>query len=114
MMKNDNPELTHDRLASNFDEVMNQYDITRRLETLIDNFLADVNLTGLSVLDAGCGTGRGAERLVQRGANVTAVDLGMNLLQVTQERCSCFTAQASVLTLPFADNTFDVVFRQRS
>ena len=110
MMKNDNPELTHDRLASDFDEVMNQYDINRRLETLIDNFFADVNLQGLSVLDAGCGTGRGAERLSQLGANVIAVDLGINLLQITQERCSCLTAQASVLTLPFADNTFDIVF----
>jgi 2-polyprenyl-3-methyl-5-hydroxy-6-metoxy-1,4-benzoquinol methylase len=105
-----NPELTHERLGAEFDVLMNQYDIARRLDILIDDFLADVALTRLSVLDAGCGTGRGAERLAQRGAKVTAVDLGMRLLQRTQERCSCDVAQTSVLALPFADATFDIVF----
>jgi 2-polyprenyl-3-methyl-5-hydroxy-6-metoxy-1,4-benzoquinol methylase len=106
-----NPELTHDRLGADFDLLMNQYDISRRLEVLIDLFLKDVHLTGLSVLDAGCGTGRGAEQFAMRGARVTTVDLGMRLLQRTQERCaSCHPAQASVLELPFADNTFDIVF----
>lgn len=111
MTNTQNPELTHDRLGADFDLLMNQYDISRRLDVLIDLFLKDVNLAGLSVLDAGCGTGRGAEQFAMRGAQVTAVDLGMRLLNRTQERCSsCHPAQASVLQLPFADNTFDVIF----
>lgn len=102
--------LTHDRLTDQFDALMNEYDISRRLEVLVGDFLGDTDLHGKLVLDAGCGTGRGTARLQQRGAQVVSLDLGMRLLQYTREHYGSITTQASVLQFPFADNTFDVVF----
>jgi 2-polyprenyl-6-hydroxyphenyl methylase / 3-demethylubiquinone-9 3-methyltransferase len=102
--------LAHDRLADEFDTLMNEYDIRRRLEVLIDSFLSEVDLTDRMALDAGCGTGRGAERLAQRGARVTAIDIGPHLVRAAVRRSGCHAAQASILQLPFPASSFDVVF----
>ena len=102
--------LTHDRLADQFDRLMNAYDVNRRLAVLIDEFLQDVDLAGKRVLEAGCGTGRGSERLVQAGALVSALDIGFNLARFTRQRCACAAVVGSVLDLPFPDDVFDVVF----
>ncbi|MCU0464401.1 MAG: methyltransferase domain-containing protein [Anaerolineae bacterium] len=102
-------ELTHERLAPRFDELMNQYDVQRRLEVLVSEFLANVDLRGKLALDAGTGTGRGAEKLTQHGATVYAADLGFDLVQLARTRSNANTLVASVLDLPFANNTFDVV-----
>lgn len=110
-MSNDyDRQLAHDRLAGTFDQLMNPYDIERRLEILIDEFLQDVDLEGQTVLDAGCGTGRGTQRLAERGARVVAFDLGIHLLEVARRRCACEPICGSVTSLPFGDGTFSVVF----
>lgn len=106
----DKRELTHDRLGDTFDDVMNAYDIERRLAVLIDEFLLDVDLDRRLVLDAGCGSGRGTARLTEKGATVISVDIGMNLLQYTRKNYHCQPALTSILNMPFADNTFDIVF----
>jgi 2-polyprenyl-3-methyl-5-hydroxy-6-metoxy-1,4-benzoquinol methylase len=102
--------LTHDRLAEQYEAITSPYDLYRRLDVLIDEFLANVNMKGKHVLDAGCGTGRGTERLNHRGAQVTAVDIGPKLVTLTHARYPCQALVASVSQLPFADDTFDVVF----
>lgn len=103
-------ELAHDRLAERFDEVINHYDTNRRIEVLVDEFLADFDLQGKLVLDAGCGAGHGTKRLVERGANVVSFDLGFNMVNVTRQKYPCFPSVGSVMALPFATNTFDIVF----
>lgn len=45
-----------------------------------------VSLHGKRVLDAGCGAGQLAMELAQRGAEVVAVDISPNLLEVAQSR----------------------------
>ena len=45
------------------------------------------DLTGASVLDAGCGTGALAVELAARGADVVAVDISPELLKIAQKRC---------------------------
>jgi 2-polyprenyl-3-methyl-5-hydroxy-6-metoxy-1,4-benzoquinol methylase len=82
-------QLAHDRLANQFDDIMNPYDIQRRLQVLIDDFLGGMDLTGQLVLDAGCGTGRGTKHLNELGAEVVALDLGANLLQYTLSHTTC-------------------------
>ena len=45
------------------------------------------DLTGLRVLDAGCGTGAMSVELAQRGAQVVAVDISPALIEIAQKRC---------------------------
>ena len=45
------------------------------------------NLQGQRVLDAGCGTGSFAIELARRGAEVLAIDLSPQLVDVARERC---------------------------
>ncbi len=44
------------------------------------------DLTGLSVLDAGCGAGQMTAELAERGAQVTAVDLSPQLIEIARSR----------------------------
>ncbi len=44
------------------------------------------DMTGMKLLDAGCGTGALALCAVERGAHVTAIDLSANLIQVAKNR----------------------------
>lgn len=44
------------------------------------------DLTGLRILDAGCGTGALAIELADRGAEVTAVDISPRLIDIAQSR----------------------------
>ena len=68
-------------------------------------------MTGKSVLDVGAGLGFFAERLKHRGAIVTAVDIGENLLKRVGERvgCECVRADALSLSEYFGERRFDVV-----
>lgn len=101
--------LAHDRLADRFDELMNEYDVTRRVDVLVNEFLGGIELRGRRVLDAGCGTGRATAALVARGADVVAVDLGQRLVARTRQRCACRPLVGTVLSLPFPGDAFDVV-----
>jgi len=102
-------ELTHDRMADTFDDVMNPYDVGRRIEVLVDEFLSGVDLRGCLVLDAGCGTGRATAALEARGARVVALDLGFRLVSYVRARYRAQPVNGSLLELPFAAETFDVV-----
>jgi 2-polyprenyl-6-hydroxyphenyl methylase/3-demethylubiquinone-9 3-methyltransferase len=104
------PDLTHEYLADNFDQVMNFYDLEQRLKVLIDIFLSKINLENAWVLDAGCGTGHASKRLEKLAFKVISVDLGHQLLRLTQKKANTIPAQASILHLPFQDNQFDLVF----
>jgi len=56
----------------------------RMRATLLSWLPAD--LTGLRVLDAGCGTGALAVEAARRGADVTAIDLSPTLVELARER----------------------------
>lgn len=64
----------------------------------------------LRVLDVGCGTGRGAVRLVNRGARAVGVDASVDMLAIASAKAgrSPFVA-GYAQRLPFADESFDVV-----
>jgi len=53
-------------------------------ESILSQLPAD--LTGLRILDAGCGTGAMAVELARRGAQVVAVDLSPTLVQLARDR----------------------------
>jgi ubiquinone/menaquinone biosynthesis C-methylase UbiE len=50
--------------------------------------LVPADLSGLTVLDAGCGSGAVAEWLLERGANVIGIDLSPAMVKEAQRRCN--------------------------
>jgi 2-polyprenyl-6-hydroxyphenyl methylase/3-demethylubiquinone-9 3-methyltransferase len=104
-------ELCHERLGEKFESALSEYDTQRRLEVLIDQFLPPDDVAGRSVLDVGCGLGHFSERLAARGADVTACDLGEDLVRRTIERAGCRGVQADCLMLTdvFGPESFDAV-----
>ncbi|HWL95087.1 MAG TPA: methyltransferase domain-containing protein [Phycisphaerae bacterium] len=99
----------YDTIADSFDDIMNEYDVNRRLEVVFNELLASCDLRGLRLLDAGCGTGRFSEWAIQRGAAVTSLDIGPALLRTAGKRCRSQLTCGDVTRLPFGDATFDIV-----
>jgi ubiquinone/menaquinone biosynthesis C-methylase UbiE len=79
----------------------------------ISEFLGD--LRGKRVLEIGCGVGRVAVLLAKSGARVTAFDLSPHSVEVARESSTTNGtaidfAVSSGEYLPFADESFDVIF----
>lgn len=55
------------------------------MRALLLSWLPD-DMTGLTLLDAGCGTGALAVAAAARGAHVTAIDISANLVAIARER----------------------------
>jgi ubiquinone/menaquinone biosynthesis C-methylase UbiE len=62
----------------------------------------------LQILDAGCGTG-GNVLFLQRYGRVVGIDLAAEALDLGGKRLPGILARASVLQIPFADASFDLV-----
>jgi magnesium-protoporphyrin O-methyltransferase len=45
------------------------------------------DLSGMRILDAGCGTGAKSVALAERGAEVVAIDISPELIKIAQARC---------------------------
>ncbi len=70
-------------------------------------------VSGLSLLDVGCGTGRHAIELAKAGARVTGVDFSGGMLDKARAKPGAesvrFIHQDAVSTLPFEERSFDRV-----
>lgn len=104
-------ELVHEALGDGFAEALSLYDTRRRLQVLVDEFLPDTLVAGKKVLDVGCGLGFFSRRLVERGARVTACDIGPGLVGRTRQYAGCDSVIADALNLQrtFGSESFDVV-----
>ena len=103
----DRKKYFYDSFAADFDRCMNKYDLQRRLFIIFDDLLP-APLEGMSVLDAGCGTGWFSAEAQRRGAVVVAIDMGVELLKQAAQKSSLSLVAADALALPFADNSFDI------
>lgn len=63
-------------------------------ETLLSWLPED--LTGRRILDAGCGTGAFAVEAARRGADVVAIDIAPNLIELAQERLPATLGQGRI------------------
>lgn len=99
----------YDTIADSFDAIDNPYDTGRRVEIVFDELLGDVDLRGRTLLDVGCGFGAFSGQAVARGARVTSLDIGLQLLGRTRQQCGSRPVNADACRLPFADASFDVV-----
>ncbi len=68
-----------------------------------------------TILDAGCGDGRDTNFLKEEGADVTGLDLSMNMLKLAQ-KChpDCDFILGDMRYTPFFDDTFDCVWASAS
>lgn len=98
----------YESFAGEFDSKMNMYDTQKRLEVVFNELLTE-DIKHKVLLDGGSGTGWFSRAAVERGASVTSLDLGENLLNEVAKKCETKRVVGSVLDLPFADNTFDIV-----
>ena len=61
------------------------------------------DLTGVRILDAGCGTGAFAIDAANRGAKVTAVDISPSLIKIARSRSPDFTDKAGLVDFFWGD-----------
>jgi ubiquinone/menaquinone biosynthesis C-methylase UbiE len=99
----------YDTIAGRFDELVNAYDLRRRLEIVFEELLGADDLSALSVLDVGCGSGWFSREAERRGARVTSLDIALQLLHETRRKVVTDRVNADACALPFADATFDLV-----
>lgn len=97
----------YDRWAEIYDHDKNP--LVALEEPVVRGALGDVS--GLSVLDLGCGTGRHALWLAAAGASVTAVDFSEGMLAAARHKPGAEAVRFLVhdlhTPLPFEDGTFD-------
>lgn len=99
----------YDTIAPEFDDIINKYEITKRIRIIFDDLLPE-SLEGRLVLDMGCATGWFTHHLLARGGQVVASDIGYQLLVETRKKYSeALLAQTSLESVGFASNKFDVV-----
>lgn len=99
----------YDELGPAFREMMSDYDVSRRKHLIFEHLLNGVRLSGKRTLEVGCGTGCFTGELVNRGALVTALDIGSNLVQDVKERHRCAGIVGDACNLPFNRASFDLV-----
>jgi ubiquinone biosynthesis O-methyltransferase len=87
---------------------MNRYEVSKRLRIVFDSVLPR-KLEGVRLLDAGCGTGLFSAAAVERGAEVTSLDVGEALLSKVAQKCESRRVVGDVSHLPFEDQSFDAV-----
>ncbi|MCA2016528.1 malonyl-ACP O-methyltransferase BioC [Vibrio tritonius] len=103
-------------VASAFSRAAHHYDRHAAFQREVgDRLMAKlpVDLSGLHILDLGCGTGYFSSLLRERGAHVVCVDLAKEMLAQAQKRCGCDEmtyCEADAEALPFPENSFDYVF----
>jgi SAM-dependent methyltransferase len=100
-----------------YERFYTRYDAAKyRLESHIPQCLDRLDVHGKQVLEIGLGQGAEAERLIRKGALWTGVDLTETAVTRTKTRLALRGLphdgphRASVLDLPFPEDSFDLVF----
>jgi SAM-dependent methyltransferase len=107
----------HERFHDDYEAFFTGYDRFRyRNEPHLPACIDALDVAGKQVLEIGLGEGADAERLIRRGARWSGVDLTAESVDRVRTRLTLRDLphedlrQGSVLGLPFADGSFDMVF----
>lgn len=105
-----------DDVSKMFDGVANRYDLLNELLSLgrtkawrkvVTSIIAPK--PGMEILDIAAGTGSSSRPLVDKGAEVTALDFSQGMIeQGRKQNKNIKFMQGDALKLPFEENTFDV------
>jgi SAM-dependent methyltransferase len=106
-----------ERFQGDYERFFTDYDHFRyQNEHHLPACIDALNVAGKNVLEIGLGEGSESERLIRGGAHWSGVDLTAESVARVQTRLTLRNLpygelrQGSVLDLPFADGSFDVVF----
>ena len=97
----------YDRHAAAYDALVT--DPVEPWVAAVEDALEGAGFTNAQVLDAGCGTGRHAAALIERGHDVTLLDASAALLRIARKRCPDAPALVSDLCAPALTGPFDAV-----
>lgn len=100
--------MFYDSIASDFDSVMNKYELDKRIRIVFD-LLSKEKMHGKLLLDAGCGTGWFSQKAEQLGARVVSVDVAGKVLREVRKKCSSSLIQCDICDTSFSDDSFDIV-----
>ncbi|MCK4234319.1 methyltransferase domain-containing protein [candidate division WOR-3 bacterium] len=104
-----------------FDTVWKNYKIVeRRPGNLVGSFFEELRIKELqeffkgkrTIINVGSGSGKWSFPFLRMGYEVTNFDISQYALQISKKRCRDFRAnnvRGDVHTIPFKDNTFDIV-----
>ncbi|MEW6108435.1 MAG: methyltransferase domain-containing protein [Nitrospirota bacterium] len=106
--------MTETMIKNHFDKIAKYYDNALPSHVEEHYYLKRINLlTNLMekgrVLDVCSGTGRISEGLIERGFNVTSLDLSINMLLTRKNVRNYQPVNGISLALPFKANIFDMV-----
>jgi len=101
----------YDKIAADYEvHYSDEWSIEYRRRFIYDPMFAGLNLSGMEVLDAMCGSGQTTSYLLAHGAKVTGLDISNEVLDQFQARWSEAKAvKRSLLDSGFPDNSFDCV-----
>jgi SAM-dependent methyltransferase len=107
----------HSRFGGDYDRFFTEYDRFRYSnERHLLDCLSELHVVGKQVLEVGLGEGSDSEQLIRRGAEWSGLDLTTESIARVKTRLALRDLpyrdlrQGSVLDLPFADDSFDMVF----
>jgi SAM-dependent methyltransferase len=100
----------YEAIAPYYDELTSAYDYERWLDAL-ERLALDHGLSGLRLLDVGCGTGKSFEPLAARGYKVTACDLSPAMVARARAKAPnrARVLVADMRRLPTTLGAFDLV-----
>jgi ubiquinone/menaquinone biosynthesis C-methylase UbiE len=100
----------YNSIAEDYDKHYSEKYSLKYRYNLFDYILKGIDLNGANVLDAMCGNGQNTQYFLNKGANVTGLD-------ISEGQCALFAKRypntkivcASILDTGFADNIFDFI-----
>jgi len=101
----------YDTIAADYEaHYSDEWSVEYRRRFIYEPMFAGLNLAGLQVLDAMCGSGQTTSYLLARGANVTGLDISNEVIDTFQSRwTSANVVKRSLLDSGLPDNSFDCV-----
>ena len=101
----------YDNIAADYERhYSDEWSVEYRRRFIYEPMFAGLDLSGMRVLDAMCGSGQTTSYLLTRGANVTGLDISNEVIQTFQARWSdAIAVKRSLLDSGLPDDAFDCV-----
>jgi ubiquinone/menaquinone biosynthesis C-methylase UbiE len=101
----------YDEIAADYEaHYSDEWSVEYRRQFIYEPMFAGINLSGMKVLDAMCGSGQTTSYLLSHGANVTGLDISNEVVETFQRRwTSASIVKRSLLDSGLPDNSFDCV-----